>query len=76
MKRALIGFFAIAAVVALRPLSKRIGRKVSQHCAQMASKCEEMMSAHGAADKAADTHVRVDQEAPQFLGDLESVGTT
>ena len=76
MKRALIGFFAIAAVVALRPLSKLIGRKMSQHGAQIASKCKETMSDRGASDKATDTHERFDPEAPQFLGGREPVGTT
>ena len=76
MKRALIGVFAIAAVVALRPLSQRIGRKMSEHCAQMATKCKETMSAHGASGQATDTHERFDQEHPQFPGDREPVGTT
>jgi hypothetical protein len=77
MKKALIGFFAIAALVALRPLSKRAGRKMSQHCAQMASKCKEMMSAQGGScGKATETHERFDQEGPRFLDDREPVGTT
>lgn len=77
MKRALVGIVAIGAVVAVRPLSKRIGRKMSQHCAHMASKCKQMVSTQGGScGKAAETHERFDQEAPQFQGDRESVGTT
>ena len=45
MKKALIGFVAIAAIIAIRPLFKRAGRKMGEHCEQMASKCKQMMAA-------------------------------
>ena len=76
MKKALIATVAIGALVALRPLSKRAGRTMSQHCAQMASKCKGMMSTQEATSNAAEPHERFDQEAAQFLGDREPVATT
>lgn len=71
MKRVLIAFLAGAAVLALRPLSRLIGRTMSQHCAQMASKCTEVMSDDGASDKTRDAHGRFHPEAGQLLGDRE-----
>jgi hypothetical protein len=68
MKKVLIGFAAIGAAIALRPLLKRIGRKMSEHC-------EQMMAEYGAAGKPAEMGEHFDQDAARFTGDREPVGT-
>lgn len=68
MKKVLIGFAAIGAAIALRPLLKRIGRNMSEHCGQMMAGC-------GAAGKTAEVREHFDQDAPRFTGDREPVGT-
>jgi hypothetical protein len=68
MKKALIGFAAIGAVVALPPLFKHISRKMSEHCGQM-------MAAYAESAKKAGTHEQVNHDSPRFTGDREPVGT-
>jgi len=68
MRKVLIGFAAIGAVIALRPVLKRIGRKMSEHCGQM-------MDGYGAADKTAEMSGHFDQDAPRSPTNREPLGT-
>ncbi len=36
MKKGIVGFVALGVIIALRPLARRMGQKMRQHCAQMA----------------------------------------
>ena len=47
MKRAIVGFAAVGAIMGLRPLARRVGRKMQKHCAQMAARCTEMAAQFG-----------------------------
>lgn len=75
MKKALIGLVAIGAIVALRPVTARAGRKMSEHCAHMASKCKEMMGTHGCAHETHEPGEHVEQEAPELTHHREAVST-
>jgi hypothetical protein len=44
MKKLIIGLVAVAAVLALRPVGKRMAQKMREHCEQMAGKCQEKMA--------------------------------
>ena len=44
MTTVIVGLVAIGAVVALRPVVRRGGERMREHCAQMAAKCKEMMA--------------------------------
>ena len=68
MKKALIGIAAVGAVVALPPLFKRLGRKMSEHCGQM-------MAAYAETANRAETHEHFNHDAPRFTGNREPVGT-
>jgi hypothetical protein len=35
-KKGIVGFVALGVTIALRPLARRIGQKMREHCAQMA----------------------------------------
>ncbi len=48
MKKAIVGFATIGAFVGLRPLARRVGEKMREHCAQMAAQCSQFRS-HGEA---------------------------
>ena len=97
MKKAIFGLAAVGAVIGLGPVVKRrIGRKMREHCQQMAAKCKQMMAAEsGERGEAAtmpehckqmaahfrghrelaETRERSEQEAPQFVGEGQAVGT-
>ena len=47
MKKLIIGLVAVAAVLALRPVGKRMAHKMREHCEQMAGKCQEKMAQFG-----------------------------
>jgi len=42
MKRAILGFVAIGAILGSRPVARRMGRKMREHCAQMAVQCKQI----------------------------------
>lgn len=42
MKKAIIGVAAVAAVVGLGVVSRRVGHKMREHCVQMAAQCKDM----------------------------------
>ena len=97
MKKAIFGLAAVGAVIWLGPVVKRrIGRKMREHCQQMAVKCKQMMAGQSGergeaagmpehckqmgaqfrADKeASETRGQSEQEAPQFVGHGQAVGT-
>jgi hypothetical protein len=75
MKKALIGLAAIGAIVALRPVTARVGRKMSEHCAQMASKCRQMTGTHACAHETHEPGEHLQQEAPTFSGHRDAVTT-
>ena len=47
MKKALVGLVAVGAVVGLRPVARRIGHKMREHCGQMAAQCKQMAAQCG-----------------------------
>lgn len=75
MKKALIGAVAIGAIVALRPLVARAAHKMSEHCAQMASKCSQMMASHECAGHR-ETADHAERETPEFIDHREAVSAT
>jgi hypothetical protein len=42
MKKALVGLVVVGAVVGLRPVARRMGHKMREHCGQMAAQCKQM----------------------------------
>ena len=44
MKKAIVGFVAVGAVVALLPVVRRTSRKMREHSSQMAQHCKQMAS--------------------------------
>lgn len=42
MKKAILGLVAIGAVIGSRPVARRMGRKMREHCEQMAAQCKQM----------------------------------
>ena len=52
MKKALVGLVAVSALVGFLPLARRIGRKMSGHCGQMAAQCKQMAVQFGARGEA------------------------
>ena len=42
MKKVIIGFVAVGAIVGLRPVAKRLGHEMREHCGQMAEQCKQM----------------------------------
>lgn len=42
MKKAIVGFVAVGAVVALLPVARRTSRKIREHSSQMAQHCKQM----------------------------------
>ena len=82
MKKALIGFTAVGALIALRPvLKRRIVQKMQEHCQQMAAKCKQMMAgpptergeAAGMPEHCKQMREQPEQESPQFVGSGEVV---
>ena len=47
MKKAILGFVAIGAVIGSRPVARRMGRKMREHCEQMAAQCKQMAGQFG-----------------------------
>ena len=41
IKKAFIGFVAVGAVVGLRPVARRVGNEMREHCRQMAAQCKQ-----------------------------------
>jgi hypothetical protein len=78
MKKAIVGVAAVGAVIALRPaLKRRLLQKMHGHCQQMAPTCRQMMAGQPTErGEAAGTRQPSEQEAPQFVGSGEAVGTT
>jgi hypothetical protein len=78
MKKAIVGVAAVGAVIALWPaLKRRIVQKMHGHCQRMAATCRQMMAGQATErGAAAGTREPSEQEAPQFVGSGEAVGTT
>lgn len=47
MKKAMLGFVAIGALFGSRPAARRIGRKMREHCGQMAAQCKQLAGQFG-----------------------------
>ena len=47
MKRAIVGFAAVGAIIGLRPLARPLGQKMQKHCAHMAARCTQMAAQFG-----------------------------
>jgi hypothetical protein len=55
MKKSLLAFVAVGAVIGFVPLARRAGHKLSEHCGQMAAQCKEMAAQPGAPGEAVGT---------------------
>ena len=77
MKKAIFGLAAVGALIGLGPvLKRRIGRKMHEHCQQMAAKCKQMMAAQsGERGEAAGIPEHCKQMGAQLRGDEETAGT-
>ncbi len=42
MKKAMVGFVALGAMIGLRQVARRMGHKMREHCGQMAAQCKQM----------------------------------
>ena len=82
MKKAIIGFTAVGALIGLRPvLKRRIVQKMQEHCQQMAAKCKQMMAGppteRGEAarlpERCKQMREHPEQESPQFVGSGEVI---
>ena len=47
MKKAVIGFVALGAVVGFRLVARRMGGKMREHCGQLATQCKQMSAQVG-----------------------------
>jgi hypothetical protein len=47
MKKATVGLVAVGALVGFRPLVRRMGHKMREHCGQMAAQCKQMAGQFG-----------------------------
>ena len=47
MKKAILGFVAIGAIYGSRAVARRFGRKMREHCEQMAAQCKQMAGQPG-----------------------------
>lgn len=47
MKKVIIGLLAVGAVMGLRPVARRMGHRMSEHCGQMAAHCKQMAAQCG-----------------------------
>ena len=52
MKKAILGFVAIGAIIASRPVARRMGCTIREHCEQMAVHCKQMAAQIGARGEA------------------------
>jgi len=52
MKKAIVGFVAVGAIVGLRPVARRMSQKMREHCAQMAAQCKQMTEQFGGGSEA------------------------
>ena len=52
MEKAILGLVAIAAIVGSRPPAICMGRKLREHCEQMAAQCKQMAGEFGARGEA------------------------
>jgi hypothetical protein len=48
MKKALVALVAVGVLIGVLPLARRKGRRMSEHCGQMAAQCKEMAAQFGA----------------------------
>ena len=53
MKKTILAFVLIGAVLAARPAVRRMGRKMSEHCEQMAAQCKQMLAQTGGREETA-----------------------
>ena len=51
-KKAIFALVLVGAVLAARPAVKRMGRKMSEHCEQMAAQCKQMLAQAGGREEA------------------------
>jgi hypothetical protein len=59
MKKAIIGLVAVAAMLGLRPLLRRMGHQMRNHCEQMARQfCEQMAEQRSASTTTTPTSSR------------------
>ena len=47
MKKAIVGVVAIGAIIGSRPVARRMGRKMREHCEQMAAQCKQIAAQPG-----------------------------
>jgi hypothetical protein len=77
MKKAIVGLVALGAVIALWPLARRTGHKMSEHCGRMAATCKQMMTAQpGSRDEAAGMREHCEQIAARSVAPSEPAGRT
>ena len=55
MKKGLVTLVAVGGLIGFLLLARRTGRKMSEHCGQMAAQCKEMTAQFGARGEAAGT---------------------
>ena len=53
MTKATLGFVAIRAIIVSRPVARRLGRTIREHCEQTAAQCKQMAAQIGARGEAA-----------------------
>jgi hypothetical protein len=74
MKKLIVGLVAVAAVLALRPVGKRMAQKMREHCEQMAGKCQQKMAQFGGGGKEAGMREHCEQMAAQHKEKMERFG--
>jgi hypothetical protein len=52
MKKGIVGFVALGVIIALRPLARRMGQKMREHCAQMAVQYNQVAAQVGSRGEA------------------------
>lgn len=52
MRKAIIGLLALGVIVGLRPVAKRMGHEMREHCGQMAEQCKQMAAQFGGCGEA------------------------
>ena len=65
MKKVIVGLVAVGAVLALRPVGKRMAQKMREHCEQMAAKCQQKMGQCAGGGKEAGMREHCEQMAAQ-----------
>jgi hypothetical protein len=91
MKKAIVGLLAVGSIIALRPVVRRLGQRMREHCEHMVAqfggrgemgqrmgeRCEQMTAQSEARGEAAYTMPECcEQMAAQFGGRGEAVGRT